>query len=157
PGVTLSETGLHEGLLIAGRLGAVALIGLLLVATTRTAAVRDALIWLLRPVPGLPEGRVAVMLSLLVRFLPVILLRAGETADAQRARCVERRRNPAYRLRRFAVPLLRRVFLDADALAAAMDARCHTDHRSPPPFHFSLPDVLILALVAVLTVFVRFL
>jgi energy-coupling factor transporter transmembrane protein EcfT len=97
------------------------------------------------------------MLSLLVRFLPVILLRAGETADAQRARCVERRRNPAYRLRRFAVPLLRRVFLDADALAAAMDARCHTDHRSPPAFRFSRPDAVALALVLCLAAGVRFL
>ncbi len=157
PGVTLSETGLREGLLIAGRLGAVAAIGLLLVATTRTAAVRDALIWLFRPVPGLPEGRIAVMLSLLVRFLPVILLRAGETADAQRARCVERRRNPVYRLRRFSVPLLRRVFLDADALAAAMDARCHSDHRSPPAFRFSRPDAVALALVLCLAAGVRFL
>lgn len=157
PGVSLSEIGLREGALIAWRLGTVAAIGLLLVATTRTAAVRDALIWLFRPVPGLPEGRIAVMLSLLVRFLPVILLRAGETADAQRARCVERRRNPAFRLRRFSVPLLRRVLLDADALAVAMDARCYTDHRSPPAFHFSPPDALILTLVAVLTVFVRFL
>jgi energy-coupling factor transporter transmembrane protein EcfT len=157
PGVSLSETGLHEGLLIAGRLGGVALIGLLLVATTRTAAIRDALTWLFRPIPGLPEGRIAVMLSLLVRFLPVILLRAGETGEAQRARCVECRRNPVYRLRRFSVPLLRRVLLDADALAAAMDARCYTDHRLPPTFRFSASDALALALVSVFAVFVRFL
>lgn len=156
-GLTLSRNGVVEGALIAWRLGAVAVVGLLLVATTRTAAIRDALTWLFRPVPWLPEGRIAVMLSLLVRFLPVILLRAGETGDAQRARCVECRRNPVYRLRRFAVPLLRRVFLDADALAAAMDARCYTDHRSPPAFRFSRPDAAALALVLCLAAGVRLL
>jgi energy-coupling factor transporter transmembrane protein EcfT len=156
-GISFSEVGLREGALIAGRLGTVAAAGLLLVATTRIAAIRDAIVWLLRPVPGLPEGRVAVMLSLLIRFLPVILFRARETGEAQRARCVERRRNPVYRLRRFSVSLLRRVFLDADALAVAMDARCYSDFRTPPIFRFTRSDGLALALASILAGFARML
>ena len=82
------------------------------------------------------------MLGLVVRFLPVILFQAGEIADAQRARGIERRKNPLIRLMRFTIPLFRRVFLSADELTAAMQARCYSEHRTLPDLVFTYWDGL---------------
>jgi len=64
--------------------------------------------------------------------VPVILNQANETAEAQRARCVENRKNPVYRLIRLGIPLIRRTFERADRLAVAMEARCYTENRTDP-------------------------
>jgi energy-coupling factor transporter transmembrane protein EcfT len=74
--------------------------------------------------------------------LPVILLQGAEIADAQRARGVERRKNPLIRLIRFTIPLFRRVFLSADELAVAMQARCYSEQRTLPELCFTWRDSL---------------
>jgi energy-coupling factor transporter transmembrane protein EcfT len=58
----------------------------------------------------IPGKRIATMMSLTTRFVPVILNQANETAEAQRARGVENRKNPVYRLIRLGIPLIRRTF-----------------------------------------------
>ncbi len=131
-GLTATRQGVVDGALVCWRLLLVILAGMALVTTTRTSEIRAAVVWFLRPFPFIPGHRVGTMMSLLVRFLPFILSRAEETTAAQRARCVENRKNPVYRIKVFAMPLLRRTFEDADDLAAAMEARCYSDHRTDP-------------------------
>ena len=80
-----------------------------------------------KPVPGVPEKRLAVSLGLIVRFIPVIFTKAAEVAAAQQARCINFRKNPFYRLKAFSIPLLRGVFSDAGNLAVAMEARCYSE------------------------------
>ncbi|PQP33481.1 energy-coupling factor transporter transmembrane protein EcfT, partial [Desulfobacteraceae bacterium SEEP-SAG9] len=80
----------------------------------------------------MPAKKVAVMMSLMMRFVPVIFNQAKETLDAQRARGVENRKNPVYRLTKFTVPLIRRTFENAEKLAVAMEARCYSDRRTDP-------------------------
>ena len=91
------------------------------------------------------------MISLLVRFIPMILSQARETADAQRARCIECRKNPVVRLVKLTVALLRRIFEDADRLVVAMEARCYTEDRTGPSFSATRLDwaVLFLSTAAV--------
>jgi len=72
------------------------------------------------------------MIGLIIRFLPMILDQARATAEAQRSRGMENRKNPVFRLIKFAVPLLRRTFENADRLAVAMDARCFNEERTEP-------------------------
>lgn len=131
-----------ETLLICWRLLLVVCMGLLLMATTRTAHIRAALVWYLRPVPVVDEKMAATMVGLLVRFLPVILFQAAEISDAQRARGIDRRKNPLVRLMRFSIPLFRRVFLSADELVAAMQARCYNEQRTLPELSFTWRDGL---------------
>lgn len=131
-GVAVTQEGLAAGGLICWRLSGVVLAGLIFIAATRPAEVRGAVIWLLAPIPWVPEQRAGTMLSLLVRFIPLILEQVRETQDAQRARCVECRKNPATRLSVLAVALLRRIFEDADRLVIAMEARCYTEMRTAP-------------------------
>jgi energy-coupling factor transporter transmembrane protein EcfT len=43
---------------------------------------------------------------------------------------------------RFTIPLFRRVFLSADELAAAMQARCYSEQRTLPELSFAWRDGL---------------
>ena len=139
-GVLIGET-----LVVCWRLLLVVLMGLLLMATTRTTDIRAALVWYLKPVPLVDEKMAATMVGLVVRFLPVILFQAAEISDAQRARGIDRRKNPLVRLLRFSIPLFRRVFLSADELVAAMQARCYNEHRTLPDLSFTRLDGLAVA------------
>ena len=139
---SISSNLVAESLLVCWRLLLVVGMGLLLMATTRTADIRAALVWFLKPVPLVNEKMAATMVGLVVRFLPVILLQAAEISDAQRARGIERRKNPMVRLMRFTLPLFRRVFLSADELAVAMQARCYSEHRTLRQLSFSRLDGL---------------
>lgn len=130
--VAVTREGLREGALACLRLGLVFALGAVFLATTRSSRVRAAIHWFLRPLPWIPAERVATMLGLLLRFLPLIREQTALTADAQRARAVENRRNPVYRLVRFGLPLMRRLFVTTDQLVLAMDARCYSESRTGP-------------------------
>lgn len=127
-------------LIVCWRLLLVVIMGVLLMATTRSADIRAALVWYLKPLPVVDEKMAATMVGLVVRFLPVILFQGAEIADAQRSRGIERRKNPLIRLMRFTIPLFRRVFLSADELAVAMQARCYSEQRTLPELSFTWRD-----------------
>ena len=128
----VSREGMQDGAMIVWRLFLVVSFGLLFVATTRAVAIKAAVVWFLRPFPQVPAQRIGTMLGLVLRFVPLVFLQAGATLDAQRARGVESRRNPFYRLTCFAIPFLRRLFLSADRFTEAMEARCYTETRTDP-------------------------
>lgn len=153
---SISSNTVAESLLVCWRLLLVVVMGLLLMATTRTADIRAALVWFLKPVPLVNEKMAATMVGLVVRFLPVILFQAAEISDAQRARGIERRKNPMVRLMRFTLPLFRRVFLSADELAVAMQARCYSEHRTLRELSFSGLDWLAAAIGFLLSLTVFF-
>lgn len=143
---------LINALVVCWRLLLIVLMCLLLMATTRTTAIRAALIRMLEPVPLINEKTIGTMVGLLVRFLPLILLQAGETGDAMRARSIERQKNPVKRLIKFAIPLFRRVFLRADELVDTMQARCYNDQRTLPELTFTRPDYFAAGIGLVLAV-----
>jgi len=96
----------------------VALAGLVLV-TTRTAAVLAAIERGLGPLRhvGVDVGRVALVLALAVRSVPVVTDLAGRVRDACRARGRE------HDVRAYAVPLVVGALRRADALGDALRAR----------------------------------
>jgi energy-coupling factor transporter transmembrane protein EcfT len=145
--VLVTKQGLLSGVLVCFRLFLVVLLGYFFIWSTLPSQVRVAVAWFLKPVPLIPEKKVATMLSLLMRFLPLILQEAKETADAQRARFVENRKNPAYRFIKLAVPILRRIFLRADDLVLAMEARGYSENRTLPCLNSKKSDWLSLAFV----------
>ena len=131
-----------DALLACWRLLLVVLMGILLMATTRISEIRAALVWYMKPIPLVDEKMLATMVGLVVRFLPVILFQASEISDAQRARGIERRKNPLLRLMKFSIPLFRRVFFCADELTVAMQARCYSEQRTLPGLAFGSDDAL---------------
>ena len=136
----VTREGLREGALVSLRLALVFLLGAAFVATTPFTEIRAGVERILRPLPGVPAARIATMLALLVRFVPVVLEQAARTGEAQRARAVENRKNPLARTVRFAIPLMRRVFETADRLVLAMEARCYSEHRTGPELRAGARD-----------------
>ena len=102
----------------------------------------------------IPSKRIATMMSLVVRFIPVIFDQARETADAQRARGVDNRKNPIYRLKKLGIPLMRRTFERADKLAVAMEARCYSENRTDPGLYARSKDWAALFVVICLCIFI---
>jgi energy-coupling factor transporter transmembrane protein EcfT len=142
---SISREGVFEGLEVCARMTVVVCFGLLFSATTRPSDVRTAVIWLLKPFSKKHGQRAATMISLLVRFLPMILTLTREIQNAQSARCVESLKNPIRRTALLIIPLIRRSFQTADQLAAAMDARCYNEDRTEPPPSIKRTDWVILS------------
>ena len=150
--LSISLQGLYEGVLICWRLFLVVLAGLLFVSTTKPSEIKAAVEWFFNPMPFVSGKHLATMLSLVLRFIPVILNQAKETAEAQKARCVEIRKNPIYRIKKMGFPLLRRMFENADRLIFAMEARCYNENRTDPDLCFRRADGLAILLVTGLCV-----
>lgn len=112
----------------AGPRAALVVVGTLVVAvaaaglvtlTTRVSAMLEALTGLLSPLRrlGVEPDRVALLLALAVRTVPVLTATAEEVRDARRARGLERS------LRALLVPLAVRSVRHADRLGEALAAR----------------------------------
>ena len=151
---SLSRQGVAAGSLVVARMLLVVLLGIILIITTRPSEIKAAVEWFLKPVPGIPRARIATMLGLLLRLIPLLIAQGSETLDAQRARAVENRKNPLYRLTWFAIPFLRRSFVAVDRLSMAMEARCYTDDRTPFPLAAARRDWLVLSVGLVYTIIV---
>lgn len=133
-GIEITRQGMTQGILVASRFFLVMITGMLFAVTTRPADLKSAAQWFLKPVPLVPEKRVALMISLFLRFFPLILAQAGQTADAVTARCGNFRKNPVRRIRFLTLPLLKKTVLAADHLSLAMTARCYSENRTDPAF-----------------------
>jgi len=128
--VSVTREGLYEGAMVCWRLVIVIMTGLSFVLTTRSSEIKAAVEWMLKPFPWVPAKRIGIMMSLIVRFIPIIFEQAKKITEAQRARGVENRKNPVYRLKMFGIPLMRRIFERADKLVLAMEARCYSENRA---------------------------
>ena len=147
--ITVTDQGIIEGALASWRLALVILMGLLFSFTTRPKDIRTAVEILFVRVPLLPEKRIAVMIGLIVRFIPVILHLTREVSDAQRARAIEQCRNPIYRASHLALPIMRRTLGRAELLADAMESRCFNENRPTPSLYAAAIDWWAMAAVLV--------
>jgi energy-coupling factor transporter transmembrane protein EcfT len=138
--LAVTREGLRGAILVCLRLVLVFSVGAAFIATTRSSEIKAGVQWFLKPLPWVRAGRVATMLGLVARFLPVILEQAARTSDAQRARASENRRNPIRRLTAFGLPLMRGMFETADNLAVAMEARCYSETRTDPDLSSGCKD-----------------
>lgn len=144
---TVSHQGLSAGMLVCWRLALVVLLAFTMITTTRPSDIKAAVQWYLKPIPFIPEKKVAIMMGLILRFVPVIFDQAAETAEAQKARCVQNRKNPVYRLIKLGFPLLRRTFERADDLVAALEARGFSENRTDPQLVSHRRDWIALCVV----------
>jgi energy-coupling factor transporter transmembrane protein EcfT len=127
PWLPVGENGLILGGLTCWRLGLILSYALVFTALTRPRELRDALIWLLKPVPFLPERRIGLMVSLTLRFFSIILDQAEEVRLAHKARQGDRIKNPFRRTKYLILPLLRRSLIRAEDITYALAARGYRD------------------------------
>ncbi len=115
----LWTSDLRTAYVVVGSLVVAALLAGMLLLTTPTQEILDALVTALRPLRrvGVDPDRAGLVLALTIRSIPVVARLAGEVAQARRARGVDRS------VRAFAVPLVIRTVRYADRLGEALAAR----------------------------------
>ncbi|PIE71911.1 MAG: hypothetical protein CSA22_00400 [Deltaproteobacteria bacterium] len=138
--LTFSAKGLASGAVFGWRLLLMMLVGVLLAAAASPFAIRSAVVWTLKWVPGIPEERAGLMLGLMVKSITWILETAAAVSDAQKSRGIERRRQPVRRVRWFVTPLMTRVLARADMTALALVTRNYSDQRRSAPLRFQWRD-----------------
>ena len=146
----LSVPGMLEGLWISWRLLLLLTCAILFSSVTRPRELRDAVLWLLSPLPFLPCYRVAFMAGLTMRFVPLVLDELDEITEAHKARLGERRKNPWRRIKFVVLPLFRRVVLRSDDLAMALAARCYREDLPAESTRLPLQHLIPAALLVVL-------
>jgi energy-coupling factor transporter transmembrane protein EcfT len=153
PWLPIGREGVRQGLLVTWRLGLILGYALLFTAVTRPRELVEALTWFLKPFSFIPGRRLALMVSLTLRFFSRFLDQAEEVRLAVRARLGERRRNPLRRAKALALPLLRRSILDVEETTYALMARGYREDLpsllSPLPFPHLLPLFLLWAVLLV--------
>jgi energy-coupling factor transport system permease protein len=126
----ITVEGVQLGLFFSLRLAAVVLIASLLTLTTTPMELTDGLEKLLSPLRrfGFPAHELAMMVSIALRFIPVLVEEAERLHKAQLARGADFGGNPLRRVRNLLpllVPLFISAFARADRLALAMESRCY--------------------------------
>lgn len=151
--ITITRQGLEAAAIFTVRLAAVVTVASLLTLTTSPLELTDGIESLLSPFRrvGLPSHELAMMISIALRFIPVLAEEAQRLQKAQMARGAEFGGHPMARARKL-VPLLVPLFLSAfdraDRLAVAMEARGYHGGEGRTRFRelrFRRSDALALA------------
>ncbi len=130
----ITKEGILSGFIFAGRLLLIIFLCVILTGTTSLGSLRNGVEWFLRPIPFIPETRVATMMNLTFSLIPLIFEQASEMLDAQKARCIDSGKNPVRRVRYLVLPLLLQTFDRADELIMAMESRCYSESRTQGVF-----------------------
>ena len=174
PGEVLWRFGIikvtREGLVLAGRM-AIRLVYLvigssIMTLTTTPNQLTDGLERLLRPLNKIrvPVHEIAMMMSIALRFIPILLEETDKIMKAQIARGADFENGNLIQKAKNMVPLLVPLFISAfrraNDLAMAMEARCYHggEHRTQmKPLHYEKRDYAAYGiLVAYLAVGVAF-
>ena len=170
PGEVLWRFGIikvtKEGLVLAGRM-AIRLVYLVIGSSIMTPNhLTDGLERLLRPLNKIrvPVHEIAMMMSIALRFIPILLEETDKIMKAQIARGADFENGNLIQKAKNMVPLLVPLFISAfrraNDLAMAMEARCYHggDHRTQmKPLHYEKRDyIAFVILVAYLAVGVVF-
>lgn len=144
PFLNPTREGLISGSLFGWRILLLVAISMIVTATTTLSTLKDGTQWLLRPVPLVPEAKVATMIGLTFTLVPLIFDQASEILDAQKARCIAGRKNPVTRIIFLVFPLMLQAFRRADEMADAMESRCYSTERTPASFKAKSGDWMVL-------------
>lgn len=127
---TVTREGFGRGAFFSLRLAAVIVTASLLTLTTAPMELTSGLERLLRPLRrfGFPVHELAMMVTIALRFIPVLVDEAERLRKAQLARGADFGGGPIRRARALIpllVPLFVSAFTRADRLALAMESRCY--------------------------------
>ena len=128
--LSVTREGTAYGLLLCGRLAIAISLASLMTLTTTPMELTDGIERLLGPLGriGFPTHEFAMMVTISIRFIPVLLDEAERLRKAQLARGADFGGGPMRRARQLVpliVPLLVSAFDRADRLALAMESRAY--------------------------------
>lgn len=148
---TITKEGLENAVMIAIRLIFLIIGSSLMTLTTTPNQLTDALESLLSPLKKIrvPIHEIAMMMSIALRFIPILLEETDKIMKAQMARGADFESGNLVRKVKAMVPLLVPLFISAfrraNDLAMAMEARCYHggDNRTKmKPLQYKKRDVL---------------
>jgi energy-coupling factor transport system permease protein len=159
--ITITQEGLAQGVYFSVRLVLLVSFTSLLTLTTSTVELTFAIERLTKPLKrlGFPSEEFAMMLTIALRFIPVLFLELDKIVKAQRSRGVRFDRgglkDRAQACMAILVPLFFNTFARALELATAMEVRCYEagmKRGSLREHPFRAADALVTALFVGLAV-----
>lgn len=134
-GFTVYEQGIAKGFVVVVRLLLLILAASLFTLTTSSIDMIDGLGWFLQPLSrfGIPVTSFALMMSITLRFIPVVWEEANRIQKAQLLRGASLQTGPWHRrlqaLRALFIPLLLSIFRRADELASAIATKGYQEEQ----------------------------
>lgn len=155
--VALTREGMIKGAFYTLRIGILIVLANILTLTTSPMSLTDAFERFLTPFKriGIPAHEIAMMLSISLRFIPILLSEVERIRKAQISRGCRFDGNIIEKIRSIVpliVPLFLSTFRRANDLALAMDARCYrgsVERTSYEVLRFRRADLLALSFVLI--------
>ncbi len=156
-GLTITEEGIVRGLFYTVRIALLAVLASLLTLTTSPMSLADAFQHFLSPFKriGVPAHEIAMMLSISLRFIPILIEEADRIRKAQISRGCQISGNLINKIKSIVplvVPLFLSTFRRANDLALAMDSRCYGKIKERTSYYvlrFRRADMIAFAVVFV--------
>ncbi len=149
--IKISEKGLHDAIFFGIRLTLLIIGSSLMTFTTTPNQLTDGLEKVLNPLKRIkvPVHEIAMMMSIALRFIPILLEETDKIMKAQMARGADFESGGILKKAKSLIPLLVPLFVSAfrraNDLAMAMEARCYRggDGRTKmKPLHYKGKDFL---------------
>ncbi len=154
--LTITREGIELAVLLAIRLSFLIIGSSVMTLTTTPNQLTDGLEKMLRPLNKIkvPVHEIAMMMSIALRFIPILMEETDKIMKAQLARCADFDSGNLIKKAKSLVPLLVPLFISAfrraNDLAMAMEARCYRggDHRTKmKPLHYEKRDYIAYVVV----------
>ncbi len=158
--VSVSQTGLENGLILGVKIVYLILLSSLVTLVTSPVRMTDGLEQLMKPLQrvGLPASELAMMINIALRFIPTFWEETDKIIKAQKSRGADfeswRLQKRAKYMTALLVPLFVSSFRKADELALAMESRGYVVGMKRTSLHkleFRAVDFVVLAGLAVVT------
>lgn len=139
--ISITDTGVRQGVLMSLRLVFLIVVSSLLTYTTSPIVLTDGIESLLNPFRrfGVPAHELAMMMTIALRFIPTLLEETDRIMKAQVARGADFSSGHLLKRAKNLLPLLVPLFISAfrraDELAVAMEARCYRGGENRTRLH----------------------
>ena len=149
--LTVTQEGVRLAVLLSIRLGFLIIGSSVMTLTTTPNQLTDGLEKMLKPLNKVkvPVHEIAMMMSIALRFIPILMEETDKIMKAQLARCADFESGNIIKRAKGLVPLLVPLFISAfrraNDLAMAMEARCYRggEHRTKmKPLHYERRDYI---------------
>ena len=157
--IKITDKALYFTIFLAARLFLLVLGSAILTLTTTPVSLTDGIESLLTPLKWIrfPVHELALIMSIALRFIPILTDETGRIMNAQKARGADFETGGLFKRVKaivpILIPLLISAFRRADELGDAMDARCYSGSKVRTKYKklaFSWRDVLAFLLVSAL-------
>jgi energy-coupling factor transport system permease protein len=156
----VSYEGLWKGMLVTSRFILLVLFASLLISTTRPALITLGIERMLRPLPlsllGISSYDLATMMSISMRFVPLLHMSLEQILQAQVSRGMDLRRNLLKGVSSLAIPMVYSTLRMAEDMSLAMESRCYQGFYRTSMFELKMHKEDISSLFIVVAIVISF-